>query len=62
LRQVVQCQCKKPRPRMDCFVKNIIVIYLVGSKFIPANFPLPYFARQIIDSAHLFPWIRFCPI
>jgi hypothetical protein len=34
----------------------------IGSEFIPANFPLPYFACQIIDSAHLFPWIHLCPI
>jgi hypothetical protein len=26
----------------------------IGSEFIPANFPLSYFACQIIDSAHLF--------
>jgi hypothetical protein len=43
-------------------VENIFVIYLVGSKFIPANFPLSYFDRQIIDSTHLFPRIRFYPI
>jgi hypothetical protein len=41
-------------------VENIIVIYLnrIGSEFLPANFPLSYFVRQIIDSAHLFQPIR----
>jgi hypothetical protein len=34
----------------------------IGSEFIPANFPLSYFVRQIIDSSHLLPWIRLCPI
>jgi hypothetical protein len=42
------------------YVENIIVIYLnrIGSEFLPANFPLSYFVRQIIDSAHLFLPIR----
>jgi hypothetical protein len=31
---------------MEQFVENIIVIYLVGSEFIPANFTLSYFSRQ----------------
>jgi hypothetical protein len=45
---------------MSGSVENIIVIYLnrIGSEFLPANFPLSYFVRQIIDSAHLFPPIR----
>jgi hypothetical protein len=29
-------------------VENIIVIYLVGSEFVPANFILSYFSRQFI--------------
>jgi hypothetical protein len=42
------------------FVENIIAIYLnwIGSKFLTANFPLSYFVRQIINSAHLFTPIR----
>jgi hypothetical protein len=46
--------------RLESIVENIIVIYLnqIGSQFLPANFPLSYFDRQIINSAHLFPPIR----
>jgi hypothetical protein len=44
-------------------VENVIVIYLnwIGSKFLPANFPLSYFARQFLGSAPFYSPIRVYP-
>jgi hypothetical protein len=50
--------------------KILLFIWLDPSLFLPishclifpANSPLSYFYRQLIDSAHLFPRIRFYPI
>jgi hypothetical protein len=57
------CRSEFANCASETIVENIIVIYLVGSEFIPANFTLSYFPRQftivlflsqLIDSAHLF--------